>query len=73
MGNLIEKLPADFMQIWEGCSHLDCLPKCRHGLEDGHCERLALAFGQYQAAKADPLTVKQLDALQFGRVLHKRS
>jgi len=49
-GNLTQELPSDFLDSWGGCSHLDCLPKCWHGLEDGHCERLAKALGEYNDA-----------------------
>lgn len=37
--NLAADYPASF--LWSGCTHLDCLPACWHGLEDGHCARLA--------------------------------
>lgn len=49
-GNLTQEYPADFMQLWDGCSHQDCLPKCWHGLGEGHCERLEKAFTEYQDA-----------------------
>ena len=50
-GNLIEEYPADFMATWEGCGHLDCLPKCKLGDNNHyHCERLAVALSEYYRA-----------------------
>lgn len=48
--NLTGKYPSDFMKLWGGCSHLDCLPQCTIGLEMGYCERLEQAFNEYQEA-----------------------
>lgn len=40
-GNLTKRLPQHVLDGWPGCVDQDCLPGCWHGLEDGHCERLA--------------------------------
>lgn len=39
-GNLTHEYPPAAFVGWEGCSHLDCLPKCET-FQNGHCERLA--------------------------------
>lgn len=39
--NLTTPLPPEIEVEWSGCTHLDCLPQCWHGLESGYCERLA--------------------------------
>lgn len=31
-------------EVWSGCTHLDCLPECRHAMEGSHCERFERAF-----------------------------
>ena len=46
--NLTKKYPDDFLAVWDGCAHLDCLPECRHGLGTGYCERLERAFSEWQ-------------------------
>jgi hypothetical protein len=48
--NLTIEYPPDFLAGWDGCSHLDCLPQCRLGLESGYCERIERAFSDYQGA-----------------------
>jgi len=48
--NLTIEYPPDFLAVWDGCQHLDCLPQCRVGLESGYCERIELAFKKYQDA-----------------------
>ena len=47
MANLTDELPAEFLNAWGGCNHLDCLPKCWIKREDGHCERMAIALQDY--------------------------
>ena len=46
-GNLYRNdfAPEFIERVWGGCSHLDCLPKCR--TLDGHCERLKLAYEEW--------------------------
>ena len=55
--NLTKDYPQEFLELWDGCSHLDCLPACRIGLESGYCERLEKAFAQFSAAAPIPRPV----------------
>jgi len=48
--NLTKEYPLEFLELWDGCSHLDCLPGCRIGLENGYCVRLEKAFAEFNAA-----------------------
>lgn len=50
--NLTIEYPPDFIsEVWDGCSHLDCLPACWHSMEGGYCVRLAIAFAKYQTGR----------------------
>lgn len=51
--NLTRQYPKDFMATWAGCTHLDCLPECRHGLESGYCERLQRAWKAWCCSSCD--------------------
>lgn len=48
--NLTIPYPQEFLEIWDGCGHLDCLPDCRIGLENGYCARIEKAFAEFNAA-----------------------
>jgi hypothetical protein len=48
--NLTKDYPQEFLELWDGCSHLDCLLGCRIGLENGYCVRLEKAFAEFNAA-----------------------
>lgn len=49
-GNLYKELPDDFLfNMWDGCAHLDCLPKCR--TMQGHCERMEIALNEWRARR----------------------
>lgn len=39
---------------WDGCSHLDCLPACRHATGNYHCERFEQAFALYRQIPPQP-------------------
>jgi len=57
--NLTKPYPQEFLEIWEGCGHLDCLPECRIGLENGYCARIEKAFAEFNAsALADTRPVR---------------
>lgn len=45
-GNLYRDYPDEFLErVWDGCTDRDCLPKC--DTNNGHCERLKLAFDEW--------------------------
>ena len=46
---LLRRYRDDFFDNWPGCAKLSCLPKCN--LEIGYCQRLAEAFGRWEAAR----------------------
>jgi hypothetical protein len=48
--NLTKEYPLEFLELWDGCGHLDCLPECRLGLETGYCARIEKAFAEFGAA-----------------------
>lgn len=48
--NLTKEYPLEFLEMWDGCGHLDCLPECRIGLETGYCARIENAFAEFNAA-----------------------
>jgi hypothetical protein len=46
--NLTQDYPAEFLALWEGCSHVDCLPQCLlHSMDSGYCARLEAAYAEY--------------------------
>lgn len=59
IGNLTKKYEPLVLDGWDGCSHLDCLPRCK--FMNGHCERLRLhliAVGEEEPEPPD-LTAAQ--------------
>jgi hypothetical protein len=46
-------LEIEFQEtVWEGCSHLDCVPSCIHEGVNYRCARFELAFREWYAGRA---------------------